>query len=190
METRTQVLHAGIIGLSGKAVVSDPCYSRGGRGIITDLAVKPGNYAAYIILAYSLSLGVKIAAIAAVRADYIERLTGEWEPHDCVVGVDSGQCGIFDDSVYPAAEEPNGEYDDESTFYGECCKLTLSDAKCGILKSRKGFVSSTAFGDGSYELLCQYKDGERIALVVNYDCINRKALMEALLNSRHTSDYL
>ena len=170
----------GWIDLSGKVVISDPCYDRNKWYVVKDIAVKPGKYAICVTQIDMEEYGVVIAAIMAVHTDYFKSLKAEWNPYDCVIGVDSGQCGIFDDTIYPAYEKSGGEYDDENSFYGECCKLTLSDAKSGILRTRGGAVSSSGHGDGSYELFCQYHDGERIALMVNFGIVNNDTIMKTL----------
>lgn len=150
---KTSIVNAGHIKLSGKVVVSDPCYDRSVWCMATDIAVKPGLYTTYIFRKDEKEWGVRVAAIMAIHTDYSGSLKKDWEPYECCIGVDSGQCGIFDDAVYPATESSGGEYGDEDSFYGECCKLTLSEEQGGILKFRNGIVSSSGYGDGSYALL-------------------------------------
>jgi hypothetical protein len=177
-------INAGYIELSGKVVVTDPCYNRNVWCMVKDIAVKPGMYAAYIVKSDEQDFGVRVACIMVVHESYADLLRTEWEPLHNNVGVDSGQCGIFDDTVYPAEDDAPGSYDDESTFYGECCQLTLSDESGGVMKNRKGVVSSSGFGDGVYELLCQYHEGERVALMVDFNLENRRSVMKALVNSQ------
>lgn len=171
----------GIIELSGKVVASDPCYNRDVWCMTTDIAVKAGRYVTYIIKKDEKRFGVRVAAIMAVHEDYTESLVTEWEPYGCFLGVDSGQCGIFDDTVYPQSGEDGGEYYDEKSFYGECCKLTLGRKQGGILKTRNGIVSSSGYGDGSYELLCQNHEGECIALMIDFDLEKHGRIMKEIL---------
>ena len=180
--SKTSIIRTGNIELSDKVVVSDPCYDRSVWCMETDIAVNPGTYATYIFKKDEKRFGVRVAAIIAVHMDYTESINKDWEPYDCCVGVDSGQCGIFDDAVYPANEESGGNYDDEESFYGECCKLTLSNDQGGILKSHKGVVSSSGYGDGSYKLLCQYHEGERVALMIDFDLEKTSTIMSVLMN--------
>ena len=181
---KTSISSAGYIELSGKVVVSDPCYDRGVWCMATDIAVKPGKYATYIAKKNEKRFGIRVAVVMAVHLDYVNSIKNEWEPYGVCVGVDSGQCGIFDDTVYPATKESGGEYDDENSFYGECCKLTLSDSQGGILKSRNGVVSSSGYGDGSYELLCQRHEGECVALMVDFDLEKYSTIMRELVKSQ------
>jgi hypothetical protein len=53
-----------------------------------------------------------------------------------IVGVDSGQAGIFCDSIYPITSDI-GEYEDVGSFYGACCNAT-----CGAGYSSKGQLFS------------------------------------------------
>ena len=175
------IIKTGTINLSDKIIISDPCYERGIWCAISDFEVMPGKYETFIIK-YADDCDVRAAAVIAVHSDYIETLDFIWKSHNCEVGVDSGQAGIFDDSIYPEKGEPKGEYDDEETFYGECCKLTLSDTQGGILKNEKGVVSSSGYGDGCYELFSQYRNGYCIALMIDFTLADVCVLATDLIN--------
>jgi len=164
MTKEISIISAGDIVLSDKVVVADPCYSRDEESIVKDVAVKPGKYATYIVK----NNEGRVASVIAVHEDYIASSKAGWELDDRFIGVDSGQCGIFDNTVYPANGKSVGEYNDENSFYGECCKLTLSKANGGILKSRNGVVSSSGYGDGQYKLFYQYRENELVALMVDF----------------------
>jgi hypothetical protein len=62
-------------------------------------------------------------------------------------GVDSGQFGIFDASIY----DGDSEYG-QPGFYNDCCEATLTHDRCGTVGdlSQLGFVSSSGYGDGGY----------------------------------------
>ncbi|MBQ3443146.1 MAG: DUF4241 domain-containing protein [Selenomonadaceae bacterium] len=68
---------------------------------------------------------------------------------DCVIGVDSGQAGFFDDNYYK--ENQGGDFGDTTTLFGLACSLSLSKNRGGIVHDR-GVVSEIGFGDGSYSL--------------------------------------
>lgn len=178
------VLNPGCIDLSGKVVTSDPCYDRDVWCMTKDIIIKPGRYATYIVKKDEKDFGSRVAAIIVIHTDYTESLKQDWKPYGSLLGVDSGQCGIFDDTVYPQTEESGGEYDDESSFYGECCKLTLGNKQGGILKARNGIVSSSGYGDGSYELLCQYHEDEIVALMIDYDLEKHSKIMREIIKSQ------
>jgi len=122
--------------------VSDPCYERDtwSAGTIED--VKNGEWEAHI-----KTIGKRVAELSAYHTDIkpstLKKL--KWFEQDFEVGVDSGQCGLFDDKFYPEGE--TGEYGDNS-FYGKCCSLTLKNGGVGVLDF--GVVSSSGYGDGAY----------------------------------------
>jgi hypothetical protein len=170
------IIKTGAINLSDKIIISDPCYERGIWCAISDFEVMPGKYETFIVKYEN-----RAAAVIAVHSDYIGTLNSDWELYVGEIGVDSGQAGIFDDSIYPEKEEPKGKWDDEDSFYGECCKLTLSNAQGGILKNEKGVVSSSGYGDGRYELFCQCRENYRIALMIDFAVVDVNVLATDLI---------
>jgi hypothetical protein len=65
-------------------------------------------------------------------------------------------------------EGNNEGFGDESTFYGDACALTLTEgAVGGLLKSGRGVVSTTGYGDGDYRVVLSYdRDGLVIGIMV------------------------
>lgn len=63
------------------------------------------------------------------------------------VGVDSGQCGFFDDAKYLGASIK--DFDNPATFYGKVRKITNSPAMAGVVDG-VGVVASSGYGDGVY----------------------------------------
>jgi hypothetical protein len=171
------IIKTGAINLSRRIIISDPYYERGIWCALSDFEVMPGKYETFIIKYEN-----RAAAVIAVHSNYIETLDFDWELYVGEIGVDSGQAGIFDDSIYPEKEEYKGKYDDEDSFYGECCKLTLSDTQGGILKNEKGVVSSSGCGDGRYELFCQCRKNYRIALMIDFTLVDVCVLATDLIN--------
>jgi len=149
-----------------------------------DVAVKPGKYVVYTAMKDEKEFDMRVAFLMAVHADYAKSLNSGWEPYECCVGIDSGQCGIFDDTVFPSDEASRSGYRNAKLFIDECSKLTLGKNQSGILKSRKGVVSVSGYGDDSYELLCQYHDGERVALMIDYTLEKNSAIIRELMNSQ------
>lgn len=127
---------------SGKINLSDPCYTPDDP----DAAVKCGEYG---ILATN---GEWIAEVEYMNdEDRVKSFTAEligipytfYRAMDTEFCVDSGQFGIFDSEIYNP-----GDYD-EPGFYRDCCDLTMTEDKCGVIYGR-GFVSSSGWGDGGY----------------------------------------
>lgn len=145
---------------SGTFMVSDPCYEIGTwcQGQLNDVAT--GKWSAYVNKSDEGKWGIRCAELV-VEHESIED-AGELSIEACsfVVGVDSGQAGIFDlkyyanDEAFTSEENPENDYGD-SKFYNFCCDLTLSEKNAGVIKY--GAVSSSGYGDGSYSC-CVYKN--------------------------------
>lgn len=166
---------------SGKLVCSDPCYSipTWCQGIVEN--VKNGVWGAEINLSDEGDWGKRVASLYIVNEDANAKMTGietkifEEEPLNFNAGVDSGQFGFFDFAHYRNDEsakdlkkfEFGDNYDTQSgdTWYRACSDLTLGDEQWGVLPN--GVVSSSGFGDGSYDVF-GYKDayGEYVAFAV------------------------
>lgn len=166
---------------SGKLVCSDPCYSipTWCQGIVEN--VKNGVWGAEINLSDEGDWGTRVASLYIVNEDANAKMTGietkifEEEPLNFNAGVDSGQFGFFDFAHYRNDEsakdlkkyEFGDNYDIQSgdAWYRACSDLTLGDEQWGVLPN--GVVSSSGFGDGSYDVF-GYKDayGEYVAFAV------------------------
>ena len=178
---KSKIEHAGSIELSGKVIASDPCYERKTWCMAEDISIKPGKYNAFIVKEDEKDFGIRVSSIIIVHSEYMISANSKWVPYPATIGVDSGQCGIFDDNIYPVDGSDQGEWNDNNSFYGECCALTLSDKHGGILRSQKGFVSSSGYGDGSYELFSVINNMERVALMLDFDLVNRRKVMKQLM---------
>ena len=71
----------------------------------------------------------------------------DWKRANIDVGVDSGQVGFFDERLYPLNPVAIGST--LESFYEPICELTGSDEQFGVLAF--GVVSSSGYGDGSYD---------------------------------------
>lgn len=114
------------ITLSEVVVVSDPCYSRGTWCAGTVNNMLPGTYVPMIV--YS-SEGYSNGRVAQLIVHHESVTLQDLKKGTCakfIVGVDSGQAGIFCDSIYPH-EENTGEYSDKTSFYGQCCEATTGE---------------------------------------------------------------
>jgi hypothetical protein len=104
-----------------------------------------------------------------IHEDYIgkeEELGLTWVEHGGTVGVDSGQAGIFsresyrNDSVVDRIGLGDGDIsffenfsrpeEDGERWYKHMCSRTLGVLQWGVYD--EGMVSSSGFGDGSYDL--------------------------------------
>ena len=115
----------GRIQLPDKVIVSDPCYTRGTWCMGALENVKPGAYrTALTYTDQTDEWGTRVSELQVMH----ETETGDrvWRKTDIHVGVDSGQAGVFCDTIYPHGEK-TGEYRDNKSFYGQCCDATLGE---------------------------------------------------------------
>ena len=166
----------GNIELSNTVIVSDPSYDRGTWCMTTDLAIRPGTYKAWIVQSDEGEFGTRVASLFLVHEDFAAATLSDWESVNEEIGVDSGQCGIFDDTIYPQKDDKVFE----ERFYNECCSITLGVVPAGVLESNKGVVTSSGYGDGGYELFAISAAGERVALMLDFKLAKMREIMEAI----------
>lgn len=225
MANKKSTLPLGQIELGEKVIVSDPCYTRGTwcQGIVEELL--PGNYNCIVTYSDEGTWGNRVSQLTIHHESVKPTQLRKGERAPFTVGVDSGQAGIFCDSIYPEGEEI-GNYGDENSFYGTCCNATLGEGyenqqrswynnyeikriekdieelskledgagarmieynkiRLETLKEQqanhvdipwtkagtvfgKGVVSSSGYGDGSYECIVYKKDGKVIGIRIVY----------------------
>lgn len=141
---------------SGELRVTDPCYDPG-TWCAGTIRAKDGTWTAELRHSDEGSWGKRVAELVVRHEDHAgaepNRLTG------IDAGVDSGQCGFFDAAKY--LQHQGGEYGDLSTFYGQACAATATEG--GGIVMGFGAVSSSGYGDGSYEVYVHEVDGLAVA---------------------------
>lgn len=121
---------------SGRVNLSDPCY---------DADTWCGAYSIPAINGqWNVDLKYSCGRVAYWSA-WVSNKPKSVKTESIDFGVDSGQFGIFDSSIY----DPDGK------FYGRCCDITLARDQSGSViddnEESLGFVSSSGYGDGKYE---------------------------------------
>jgi len=175
---KTTSKYLGAAEFSGKVIISDPCYDRGTRCAQADFPVMPGRYLVFAVHSDEGDMGRRVAALVFCHKGFVLRMyKDEWKEVLSNIGVDSGQCGIFDDTIYPQSKDSP----ENNPFYDECCDITLHGDEAGILQSRKGAVSSSGYGDGCYGLRAVEFEGEFVALLLDYDLEKMRLVMSSLL---------
>jgi hypothetical protein len=93
------VTNKGIITLGTEVMVSDPCYGLGTwcQGVLTN--VLPGEYECYVEYSDEGDWGTRVVRISVKHKDYLNTMFYD-TLEDIVVGVDSGQAGIYDYNYY------------------------------------------------------------------------------------------
>jgi len=178
---KTERKYLGTVEFSGRVVVSDPCYDRTTWCMQPDFPVRRGRYQVFATISDEGEMGLRVASLMVCHEDFVdEALALEWQVAVTDIGVDSGQCGFFDDSVYPQSKD----HHESKPFYDECCEITLADSQAGLLQSGKGVVSSSGYGDGGYCLWAKEVNGENVALLLDFNLIKMGSLMMDLLQQQ------
>lgn len=97
--------------------------------------------------------------------DHEAELDSTWVDSDIPVGVDSGQAGFFD---YALFDQVCGSEPVKDKFYDEVCALTCdTEGQWGV--HPVGCVSSTGWGDGSYDCFVRRdEEGRAIEAIIVY----------------------
>ena len=152
MDYETEVVDTFFEVTSTELMVSDPCYTDEGE------VVKNVLYGKWL---GKIARGVEHRpfGLLAVHEEFhsVGFSNGNWERVGNVIGVDSGQAGIFDNAHYKddsVCEGLTRRYNDiiceENIWYSWCCDRTLDDNGAGTIPY--GVVSSTGYGDGCYDM--------------------------------------
>lgn len=163
------------ITLGSSVVVSDPCYELGTWCQAVIKNVLPGTYYTDVETSDQRNWGLRISELIVLHEDHFNKTPFTQTNYN--IGVDSGQCGVFDLETYrndfyskSLGIKPYFDVkDDGDEFYNRMCTLTLSEDSWGTYE--KGVVSSSGFGDGSYNLfILEYDNkivGFRIVFIDN-----------------------
>lgn len=164
--------------------VSDPCYKKDIWCSLTLPNCKTGTWDAAVAHVDSDSWGHRVAALAVRHTNgpsFMQFMNTENLPaHPCHpragikmfdadAGVDSGQCGFFDNRFYgddAVCKNMALTADYGNPWYNMCCDATSDDDKCGIVPY--GVVSCSGVGDGGYPLYYIEKDGQVVAAMLQF----------------------
>lgn len=154
------------IRLGNKVMVSDPCYGLNTwcQGVLEN--VLPGIYNCEVEYSDEGDWGIRVAAIEVTHENCGAYM---FDIADFEVGVDSGQAGIFDYEYYAMFHTDCNEREHvDDAWYDTVCDITLARESAGTIDDR-GFVSSSGYGDGSYDCwIARNKDGYIVAIRIEY----------------------
>lgn len=139
-------------------VISDPCY-KPGTWCAGTIKAKPGKWICDALIGPT-NWYTRVKRLRARHESVSEAVYAlEFVDTGIDVGVDSGQCGLFDAEKY----EKDAFVD---SAYEKLCDITLgSELSGGIIPGRSGVVCESGFGDGSYNALVHRNaDGEVIGI--------------------------
>ena len=148
------------IQLSNEIIVTDPCYGYDLNFCQENISnMKPGIYTCEIEYLNDNSEQI-VKSISITCDDYEQTMSSKILCSDSIC-VDSGQAGFFDYDFYKDNTDNN-----KKEFYDYCCNKTLSKERYGIIKD-KGFIASSGFGDGVYNMYSIKNDkGEIVKLEI------------------------
>lgn len=166
--------------LGNEVIVSDPCYSipTWCQKIVKN--VLPGEYSVFCKKYDSEGWGNRVSMLMAVHTDHEDNIL-KWklEGPRGIIGVDSGQAGIFDITTYRVNPENVEMGDGDTSFFGvipddkeeeqwytRICSHTLGDKHWGHYKN--GVVSSSGFGDGGYDLFVARVNRKVVAFAIDF----------------------
>lgn len=165
---------------SGQIRVTDPCYgqSLSSSGIVS---AESGAWKAMALLRddneSGFGNGMMVARLMALRDGTPIPTPKDFTANAPALsaGVDSAQCGFFDEGSYPS-DAKEFEYE-TGTFYKQICESMSGPESFGtnkigaaITPGSSGVASRTFYGDGSYDLFTtQNEKGEAVALAIVYD---------------------
>lgn len=158
----------GMIKLSNKVMVSDPCYSVGTwcQGVVEN--VLPGTYNCYILSGMT-DWGDRIKELYVTNSDRSISRDQINTTMSFDVGVDSGTAGIFDYDYYEKYHKNESQHDKEEqeAWYNKYVLKNFPDYK---ITSEKGIWSLSGYGDGGYDCFTHidsegYVDAIRIVFI-------------------------
>lgn len=161
----------GIIQLNQYVYVTDPCNDVDECYLyMKELDnVSPGEYVCLIKVIDTDDWGHRVSELHVVKESFfkehnsdLDKIPYNKEALPCVIGVDSGQVGVFDANYYDK-NQPDNDYENLNSWYRKVCDLTYH---AGIIDSL-GVVTASGYGDGSYELFtAEDSDNNVVAMKV------------------------
>lgn len=171
---------------SGSVKIGDPCYEPDVWCLGHCDDVLDGVWKAKLFRAdkSEIKYGPRNTALFAFNKKYFENhfgfddieverfIKGSYITQFCLnyelwqLGVDSGQAGIYDLHNYIV----NKENKSDDWCWNNNSKITLYDElEAGINPDKMGCVSSSGYGDGTYDYYCYYnKEGYVVAILIMF----------------------
>ena len=147
----TEVIY-GTMYIPGKVDITDPSYNKDVWCRVNNFPIPSGEYECYAQIKNSDETGgwgerVSRIGIRRDKADMYEYKTN--------IGVDAGLAGFFIDKP---------DYTDEQ-WIDFCHKLNYDEL---VYLDERGFFSSSGYGDGEYDVIAGYKNGEIVELYIDF----------------------
>ncbi len=179
----TTVFDAGFVQLKNTVIVSDPCYKAGIWCSKFLSNVKEGRFKCLFRIVDDGEAEKQVSSLIAIHEGFLDCIDFKNKyqydskkickiPYCNVIGVDSGQAGIFNYDYY-VAHQPDNDWQPDikgnKSWYRKICDITGSEKLGGVIDNN-GVVSSSGCGDGPYNCFTFYdiKTEEIIGIVIDY----------------------
>lgn len=170
------------INLGKEVMVSDPCYRIPTWCQKKLTGVLPGEYEVFCKRTDNTDgWGTRNSILTVVHKDYVDSEL-KWRRTRGVVGVDSGQAGVFslesyrDDIISESIEVPTGDWiglpnigeeNDGNKWYDKMCAITINNEE-GWGSYSHGVVSRSGYGDGGYDLLVARVNRKIVGITIDF----------------------
>ena len=165
--------YIGEIVFTNNVCVSDPCYDRDTWCMTVLKNVKPGKWEVRASIDTIDTWGERCYVLELFHRTVNQDDNLDWKDRFSL-GVDSGTMSVIDDAFY---RRKNGSVEDfesdesaQEHFTNKCYDLT-DDDRIGLFtygSQKVGVVCSSGCGDGCYPLYVVEKDGEIVAMRINF----------------------
>lgn len=179
----TKVYDAGFMKLNNTVIVTDPCYKADIWCSKLLSNVKEGRFKCFFRISNNGESERYVSSLIAIHESFLESINFKEEfqynskqickiPYYNVIGVDSGQVGIFNYDYY-IEHQPDNKWESnlnvEKSWYRKICDITCSENLGGVIDNN-GIVSSAGYGDGPYNCSTYYdiKTEEIIGIIIDY----------------------
>lgn len=180
---KEKIHDAGFIKFKNTVVVTDPCYATGIWCSKLLGNVKEGKFKCLFRILYDEESGRRVSSLIAIHEGFLKCIDFKDKfqfdskkickiPYYNVIGVDSGQAGIFNYDYY-VAHQPDDNWEPDikgnKSWYRKVCDITGSEQLGGVIDNN-GVVSQSGDGDGPYNCFTFYdiKTEEIIGIVIDY----------------------
>ncbi len=177
---------AGFSNLKNTVIVTDPCYPEDSwcSKVLKD--VQEGRFKCLLCISDEEDWGRRVSNLIAIHEDYLDCIDFKngfqfdsklicQIPYYNVIGVDSGQAGIFNYDYYKTHQPDNDwnlDINGNKSWYRRICDITGSESLGGVVDNA-GIVSCSGYGDGSYTCSAFYdvKAEKIVGILIDFQVI-------------------
>ena len=173
--------YLGTICFGNEIIIADPYNAQAVWQMTDGIRVMPGAYYAFALQRQGACGCSVIAGLICYHKDSFATIGHvahrNWDPINCI-GVDSGQAGIFDASIFQQIENAQ-QKNDKLYAFSRLCLKAVTPLRCGCLQTGDGIVSTCGYGEDDYDVFAIHSNNstECSAIALDFGFVN---LCEAL----------